>query len=111
MDSATQQMLATIRKRRSALDQMEQLILAEFGESGNSPSAGEPTGAVKRSSTRRSPNGTSRKHQMHAWLKKNGPSDRKTLVEGTGFPDGTIGSYLSTETELFEKRDGKWHAR
>ena len=106
MDSATQQMLATIRKRKSALDQMEQLILTEFGDSVNDVGAGL-NGTSKRKSKRHSANGASRKHQMHAWLKKNGPADRKTLVEGTGFPDGTIGSYLSTETDLFEKRDGK----
>src|ERR1035437_4063315 len=97
MDSATQQMLATIRKRKSALDQMERLILAEFGESVSGVSADEPREAVKRKA-KRPANGTSRKHQMHAWLKKNGPVDRKTLVEKTGFPDGTIGSYLERKS-------------
>src|ERR1700730_10762091 len=101
-------MLATIRKRKSALDQMEQLILAEFGESRNGASA-EPN--ERRKPKRHSLNGTSRKDQMHAWLKKNGPAERKSIVEGTGFPDGTIGSYLSTETKLFEKRDGQWQGR
>lgn len=56
-------------------------------------------------------NGASRKMQMHEWLKEHGPTTRKGVVDGTGIPDGTVGSYLSTEHDLFEKRDGHWYAR
>ncbi len=53
----------------------------------------------------------SRKMQIHEWLTANGPSTRKGVVNGTGIPEGTVGSYLSTDHDLFEKRDGHWHAR
>jgi hypothetical protein len=55
--------------------------------------------------------GPLRKTQIHEWLKANGPAMRKAVVDGTGIPDGTVGSYLNTQTDLFEKRDGRWHAR
>jgi hypothetical protein len=54
--------------------------------------------------------GSLRKMQIHAWLKENGPSTRKGIVDGTGIPDGTVGAYLSRAPDLFEKRDGHWTA-
>jgi hypothetical protein len=55
--------------------------------------------------------GPLRKTQIHEWLKQNGPATRGEILKGTELPGGTVGAYLSSEKELFESRDGKWHAR
>jgi hypothetical protein len=55
--------------------------------------------------------GETRKATMHAWLQANGPGTRSDVIKGTGLPQGTVGSLLSQCPELFESRDGKWHAR
>jgi hypothetical protein len=116
MDTATHEMLETIRKRIAALQQMERLIIAEFADSPNGTSN---AAVVRRRRTRRrtaepSPadtSGISRKLQIHTWLKTNGPAFRSEIIDGTGFPQGTVGSYLSQCPELFESRDGKWAAK
>ncbi len=48
------------------------------------------------------PNSSSqtRKSAIHEWLKNNGPATRKELTDGTGLPEGTVGSYLSRAKEL-----------
>ncbi|MGA3024030.1 MAG: hypothetical protein ABSF98_04600 [Bryobacteraceae bacterium] len=110
MDSATKQMLETVDKRLAKLQQVRALILEEFGESSNGASrkiARKPQVAPAPSVVRK----TQRKIQLHEWLKSNGPSTRAEIIAGTRFPEGTIGGYLSTEKDLFENRDGKWHAR
>lgn len=107
MDSATRQMLEAVRKRKANLDRIEQLILEEFGESTNGAAA-----PPKRAGRRKpAPTGKSRKVQIHEWLKANGPATRGEILEGTGLPPGTVGGYLSAEKDLFESRDGQWHAR
>jgi hypothetical protein len=113
MDSATRQMLQTVRKRRSNLDTIERLILEEFGESTNGAAAPAVKQTGKRPPRRSaaSSNGSSRKDQIHEWLKRNGPATRGEILNGTQLPGGTVGAYLSTEKNLFESRDGKWYAR
>jgi hypothetical protein len=106
-------MLEAIRKRKANLDQIERLILEEFGQSGNDERPASKRTRRKKISRRglRRKNGTSRKDELHAWLKKNGPSSRKEIITGSGLPAGTVTGYLSSEKDLFENRDGKWHAR
>lgn len=118
MNSATTHMLGAIRKRRENLERLEQLILEEFGESSNGLAAPIPTAKrsyrrkpSKRASPPRAVNLISRKAQMHDWLKKNGPATRSEIIAGSGLPEGTISGYLSAEKNLFENRDGVWHAR
>lgn len=53
---------------------------------------------------------SSKKTQIHEWLKHNGPATRAEVQKGTSLPKGTM-SYLSIAKDLFENRDGKWHAR
>lgn len=109
MDSATQQMLDTVRKRRDNLNRIEQLILEEFGESQPTPNGNGP---LRRKSVKtESRNGVPRKTQLHEWLKENGPSSRSDIISRSGLPEGTISGYLSAEKGLFENRDGLWHAR
>jgi predicted HTH transcriptional regulator len=55
--------------------------------------------------------GMTRATQIHEWLKENGPSTREQIANGSGVPDGTIGTYLATKKDLFEHRDGKWYPR
>ena len=115
MDSATHEMLETIRKRIASLQQMEQLIIAEFADSANGMGR-PPIARRERTRRRRAPSpaatsGISRKLQIRDWLKTNGPAYRSEIIEGTGFPSGTVGSYLSQCPDLFENRDGKWVAK
>lgn len=108
MDSATQQMLDAVRRRMANLEQIQRLILEEFGESNER----NGTRATRTANTQspQAANGVSRKTQLHDWLKKNGPATRAQIIEGSGLPGGTVGGYLSAQKELFENRDGKWHA-
>jgi hypothetical protein len=104
MDSATRQMIEAVDKRMAKLKQIRALITEEFGDLSNGVSA-KPR--VKRHNGQLS----GRKKQLHDWLKKNGPATRAEIIKGSGLPDGTVGGYLSTEKDLFESRDEKWHAR
>src|ERR1700734_2260537 len=107
MDTATREMLETVRKRRANLDLIEKLILEEFGESTNGASAPKRTFKRRGRKAAASANGT-RKTQIHDWLRKNGPATRTEIIKGSGLPGGTVGGYLSSEKDLFESRDGKW---
>lgn len=57
-----------------------------------------------------SDNGVPRKIQLHNWLKQHGPATRAEVLKGSGLPEGTASSYLSISKDLFQIRDGKWHA-
>jgi hypothetical protein len=105
MDSATRQMLDNVRKRIANLQKIEQLVLEEYGEESSN---GTSTKAERKRKARTS---GGRKTEIHSWLKKNGPATRTEIIEGTKLPAGTISGYLSAEKDLFESRDGKWHAR
>ncbi len=108
MDSATQHMLETVDKRIAKLQQIRTLIVEEFGTSQN----GTREVAKRKLAKARIPASSGgRKTEIHGWLKKNGPATRSEIIEGTKLPAGTISGYLSAEKELFENRDGKWHAR
>ncbi len=118
MDSAAHQMLKTVKRRIANLQQIERLIVEEFIDSSSSNGT-----AISAKRNRKQPkvaptanaaitgssNGTSRKFIIHEWLKKNGPATRGEVIKGTKLPEGTVGAYLSTEKDLFESRDGKWH--
>lgn len=110
MGNATQQMLETVRKRIGNLQEIERLILEEFGELFNNGTSGErqPKQHQKTERAGRAPSG--RKQEIHEWLKHNGPATRAEIISGTQLPGGTVGGYLSSEKSLFENRDGKWHA-
>ena len=112
MDSATLQMLEAVRKRKANLEKIEALILEEFGQpaSATAEDVPRPKRAYKRKHKPGVPELT-RRLQIHAWLKANGPASRAEIIKGSGLPDGTVGGYLSSEKDLFENRDGKWHAR
>lgn len=116
MDSATRQMLQAVDKRIGNLQQIRRLIIEEFGDSAGNPNEatvlkqGRPS-KQKREHAKHPKKGGTRKLQMHAWLKANGPATRGEIIAGTGFPGGTVGSLLGQCPDLFESRDGKWHAR
>lgn len=107
MDSATKQMLEAVDKRLAKLQQIRSLIVEEFGESSNGTSAK----VIRKPRRIQSPVGGGRKIQLRDWLKKNGPATRGEIIKNSGLPEGTISGYLSTEKDLFENRDGKWHVR
>ena len=117
MDTGTRDMLGKVDKRISNLQEIRRLIVEEFGDatasSESANTAHEP--AARRTPRRKSggqtKNGPARKIQIHEWLKNHGPSGRKEIITGTGFPNGTVGSLLSQCHDLFENRDGKWLAR
>jgi hypothetical protein len=119
MDSSTLQTLETIRKRIANLQQVERTIVTEFSDSPNGTSNGTGDAPVRRRRARKrtaaphptATSGISRKAQIHNWLKAHGPAYRSEVIEGTGFPQGTVGSYLSQCPDLFESRDGKWVAK
>jgi hypothetical protein len=111
MDSATKQMLEAVDKRLAKLQQIRLLIVEEFGETTSNGNGAIVKRAGRRSKAALLPNGTGRKTQLHDWLKKNGPATRGDIVKNSGLPEGTISGYLSTEKNLFENRDGKYHAR
>ena len=109
MDQSTSSMLETIDKRISKLQQIRAMIVEEFGQQLNSAHA--PKLHFKRAVKRGKRPETGRKQQIHEWLKANGPASRSEIIEGSGLPEGTVGGYLSAAKDLFENRDGKWHAR
>ncbi|MEP7367328.1 MAG: hypothetical protein ABI972_29055 [Acidobacteriota bacterium] len=110
-------MIDRLDKRIGKLQEIKRLILEEFGANG--PETASPalllveavngTGNIK--SLSGEPKGASRKIVIHQWLKDHGPAGRGEVIEATGFPAGTVGSLLSQCKDLFESRDGKWHAR
>jgi hypothetical protein len=114
MDIATQEMLETIRRRIAKFQEFERFILAEFGEpASNGISAPIPSAPGRRQKRKRISSPVplgGRKREIHDWLKQNGPAGRSEIVKGTGLPGGTVGGYLSSEKQLFESRDGMWHA-
>lgn len=112
MDSVARQMLEEINRRMSKLQQMARLISEEFNQSinGKEISADRTHTPKRKRRVAVAANGNSRKLAIHEWLKKNGPAKRAEIIKNTGFPEGTVGAYLSTEKDLFENRDGKWRA-
>lgn len=114
MDAATQAMIGTLDKRISKLQEIRRLLVEEFGEEALSPvvDTGKRQIAAPAAPTIHAKTGNEkpRKIQIHEWLKAHGPSTRGEILKGTQFPGGTVGSLLSQCPELFESRDGKWHA-
>jgi hypothetical protein len=115
MDSDTRQMIDRLDKRIGKLQEIKRLILEEFGANSPepvTPPAGEAVNGISQSKPPAGePRGEPRKIVIHQWLKANGPAGRGDVIAATGFPSGTVGSLLSQCKDLFESRDGKWHAR
>jgi len=113
MDTSTS-MIAELDRRIARLQQIRQMLLEEYGQAVNganrkSKSASEA--ASIRGRRAHGNNGPTRKAVIHEWLKTNGPARRAEVIIGTGLPQGTVGSLLSQCPDLFENREGKWHAR
>ena len=108
-------MIAELDRRIARLQQIRQMLLEEYGQSPISGANGRRGNAALAASMRgrraHGHSGPTRKSTIHEWLKANGPHGRSEIITGTGLPEGTVGSLLSQCPELFENRDGKWHAR
>jgi chromosome segregation ATPase len=120
MGRATQQTIAEVKQRLAVLDkardeidsereritQLLELLLEQFGTT--SPRRNRTRKRTKKK--RHSPAYGTAKQEIHSWLTKNQGSSRAQVIEGTKFPGGTVGAYLSTEKSLFERREDGWHA-
>ena len=115
MDTNTRQMLLAVDARIANLQEIRRLVVQEFGEEANSdtpaPKRRRRSQAKRSTKQQTDSHADRRQNQMHRWLKMNGPAGRKEIIAGTGFPSGTVSGLLSRCPELFENRDGKWHAR
>lgn len=107
MDS-TESMLEAIDKRIAKLQQIRALIIEEFGQQPNT--IPDRKRIMRKRNASVEPKSKGRKGEIHEWLSQNGPSTRAEIIKGTGLPQGTVGGYLSSESDLFENRDGKWNA-
>jgi hypothetical protein len=106
MQAMKQQILDALDFRIAKLQELRDFTASEdFGEPPSNGSA-----PARKRGRKPQPTGN-RKEQMHTWLKKHPGSARRHIVAGTGIPAGTVGSYLFSETKLFENRDGNWYAR
>src|ERR1700691_1408542 len=107
-------MIAELDRRIARLQQIRAMLVEEHGHASDSTN-GTRASAAEAASTRgrraHGNTGPTRKSAIHAWLKANGPATRNEVISGSGLPEGTVGSLLSRCHELFENRDGKWHAR
>lgn len=107
-------MIETLDKRISKLQEIRRLLVEEFGETPLQEKRPEidPGKRQIAAKTIHAKNGDEkpRKIQIHEWLKVHGPATRGEILKGTQFPGGTVGSLLSQCPELFESREGKWHA-
>jgi len=114
MGRATRQTIAQVRKRLAELDsereRTSQLLelLEQFGQVGNG-SAPQKRG-TKRSVKKQQPSDGTAKDRIHSWLMQHQGSARGKIIKGTGLPTGTVGAYLSTEKNMFERREDGWHA-
>jgi hypothetical protein len=100
-----------INQRIANLERIKSLLLDEFG-------ADSVLGAPKRKTEREvrqlgigaSANGhgePTRREQLVKFLNENGPSNRATIIEKSGIPEGTISNLLTKDG--FVRRSGKWH--
>jgi len=107
-------MIAELDRRIARLQQIRAMLVEEYGHASDSTN-GTRTSASQAASARgrraHGNTGPTRKAQIHEWLKANGPATRNEIIEGSGLPEGTVGSLLSRTHDLFENREGKWHAR
>jgi hypothetical protein len=55
-----------------------------------------------------SKNGTTRKDSLASYLKTNGPTLRKDLLEHAGMPSGTIAACLNDKERFRQLDDGRW---
>ena len=107
-------MIAELDRRIMRLQQIRQMLMEEYGQVPIGATNGKRTAVLAASMRGRRAHGHSgptRKSTIHEWLKANGPHGRSEIIAGTGLPEGTVGSLLSQCPDLFENRDGKWHAR
>jgi len=120
MGSATHQTIAEIKKKladldewiaervseRKELNQLLELFIKQFGGTSAPRRRGKERPKKKGAASK-----VTAKGQIHAWLKEHQGSPKREIIAGTDLKAGTVGAYLSTEKDLFENRDGKWHAR
>ena|ERR1017187_2780986 len=108
-------MVAELDRRIARLQQIRQMLLEEYGHAPVSGANGKRRSAAEAASMRgqraHGNSGPTRKATIHEWLKANGPHGPSEIIAGTGLPQGTVRSLLSQCKDLFENRDGKWHAR
>ena len=122
------QMVQELDRRIAKLQEIRRLIIEEFGnvevhEAPRHATLPNSSGTEGRKSRNQNPErasttgnlfaaiGKGRKHEIFDWLKVNGPASRAEIIKGTGFPPGTVGFNLSKDPDLFESREGKWHAK
>lgn len=107
-------MIAELDRRIARLQQIRQMLVEEYGQAPSSDATSKRASAAMAASLRgrraHGNNGPTRKAAIHEWLKANGPATRNEVISGSGLPEGTVGSLLSRCNDLFENRDGKWHA-
>jgi hypothetical protein len=108
MNSDIANTLGMLRQRIRKLQQMEQMLIEEFGD------APTPITRATEHSTTASGDGNgnghgdlNRKNQLMKFLKENGPSKRGVINEKSGIPKGTIANLLTKSG--FVRREGKWH--
>lgn len=99
--------LGMLRQRIRKLQQMEQMLVEEFGDAPTpitsaavrlAPANGHSNGNCDGNQTR--------KEQLVKFLTEHGPATRGTINEQSGIPKGTIANLLNKD--YFVRRHGKW---
>lgn len=106
MNSDIANTVGMLRQRIRKLQQMEQMLVEEFGD------APTPSTAVSRTATKGPSNGNAnggltRQQQLTAFLIEHGPASRGTINEKSGIPKGTVAALLSKGG--FVLNAGKWY--
>jgi hypothetical protein len=50
----------------------------------------------------------SRKRSLEEFLRTHGPKTRQEIIEGTGFPEGTVSYCLNDKSIFVQLADGRW---
>ena len=118
MGRATRKTISEVRQRLAELDSARETLdterertsqLLELLEQFGNGSAPQKRGRKRATKKQQSSHNTA-KDQIHTWLKQNQGSSRGDIIKGTGLPTGTVGAYLSTEKNMFERREDGWYA-
>lgn len=114
MNSDIANTLGMVRQRIRKLQQMEQMLVEEFGDvstpisshpSHVTPTNGHGNGNVQTHGTGFGSH--NRREQLVTFLTQHGPATRSKINDESGIPKGTIANLLNKPG--FVRRDGKWH--
>jgi hypothetical protein len=110
MNQEMNQVLKIIRQRITNLQQIERMLLEEFGAtaSGNGATSPKPTRII---SNKKSSNGhaaPTRKDELVKFLTDKGPKRRSEINAESGIPIGTVANLLNDGDSFVRRADGKW---